>query len=88
MFVERLSVVCLLAGVAFSAQAAQAAKKPQPAPRGDDLICTYEQPVGTHIKRRTCATRADRDERARKDQEALQRMRGPGAPRGAGASGN
>ena len=89
MFLKRLSVVCLMAGFAVSAHAAEGAKKKQkPQQRGDDLICTYEQPVGTHIKRRTCVTRAERADRAQKDQEAMQRMRGPGAPRGAGASGN
>lgn len=88
MFLKHLSIAFLLAGVAVSAHAAGNAKKPKAEPRGDDVVCTYEQPVGTHIKRRICATRADRAERTRKDQEAMQRMRGPGAPQGAGSSGN
>ena len=91
MFLKRLGVVgLLLAGLAATAQAAERAKKDQPAKpqRGDDIICTYEQPVGTHIKRRTCATRAERQERARRDQEALQRMRGPGTQQRTGATGD
>lgn len=92
MFLKRISAMFLMAVLATAAHAAGdagKAKKPaKAAPSSEDLICTYEQPVGTHIRRRTCVTRGERDERARRDQDAMQRMRGPGAPAGAGASGN
>lgn len=65
-------VAVLVAGLSLPAAAdvkkgAQAAAEAAP----DDVICTYERSVGSHIKRRVCATRAQRDEQARADQEAM-----------------
>lgn len=93
MYLKRLSAIILLAALAALAAPAPAADAKKPTARkkearGDDVICTYEQPVGTHIKRRVCATRDQRAERARLDQEASRRMRGPGTPVGVGGSGD
>ena len=77
MFLKRLSVAIAAAGMMASAQAvevpvhkgAKAAAEAGP----DDVICTYEHSVGSHLKRRNCATRAQREERSRQDQNAVRR---------------
>ena len=77
MFLKHLSVAVLAAALMSTAQAvevpvkkgAKAAAEAAP----DDVICTYERTVGSHLKRRTCATRSQRDERARQDQDAVRR---------------
>jgi hypothetical protein len=40
----------------------------------DDIICLSESPVGSHVKRRTCLTREQREEQARKSQGLKQGM--------------
>jgi hypothetical protein len=78
MFLKHLSVAVLAAGLMSAAQAvevpvkkgAKAAAEAAP----DDVICTYEHSVGSHLKRRTCATRAQRNERARQDQDSVKRV--------------
>lgn len=63
----------MLAAVLTTAAHAEVKKGPQAAAEAapDDVICTYEKSVGSHIKRRVCATRADRDAQAQADQEAM-----------------
>lgn len=48
----------------------------------DDLICTYESTIGSHIKRRICKTRGERERQAAADQEAMRRAQGDGRARG------
>lgn len=67
----------LAASPAFSAEAPagkprvqtgeEAAAKAAP----DDVICTYEQPIGSHLKKRVCSSRAARDAQAEADQKAM-----------------
>jgi hypothetical protein len=44
------------------------------AARPDDLICTYETLLGSHVKRRICVTRSEKEAQARADQDAMGRM--------------
>lgn len=72
MLLKSLTAALLAAAVSSTAHAeikkgAQAAAEAAP----DDVICTYEKSVGSHIKRRVCATRAQRDEQAEADKRAL-----------------
>lgn len=80
MILKRTSVLLLACTVASAVFAAD--KKPQsPAPgeeRPDDVICTTETPMGSHIKRRVCATREARDEAQKANQEAMERARRTG----------
>lgn len=82
MFLKRISGVLLVAASMVATAAADdpsSEKKPEPPQeRPDDLICTYERPVGTNIPRRVCATRAQRDQQQRDSQDAARRMRSPG----------
>ncbi len=84
MILKRLSVLLLSCGMAFSLLAAQS--KPQPPQPGeerpDDVICTFETPMGSHIKKKVCATRQAREDRTRADQELMKRhtTRGTGKP--------
>jgi hypothetical protein len=50
---------------------AEAAAKAAP----DDIICTYETTVGSHMKRRVCASRQDREQRAAAEQDRMNQMR-------------
>lgn len=91
MFLKRISAVVLVAAsMAGTAVAADTSRDKKPAAaeaRPDDVICTYEQPVGTHIKRRVCVTRETRELQQRQSQDAAQRMRSPSNNPGA-AGGN
>lgn len=53
-----------------------------PAPKADkpEVICVKEAETGSHIRRRTCMTRAQHEERRKRDQEAMERMKGPVQP--------
>lgn len=79
MFLKRISAAFLVAAsiVGTSAAGTSNDKKPKAEARPDDVICTYEQPVGTHIKRRVCVTRENRELQQRQSQDAAQRMRSP-----------
>ena len=78
MLLRYLGAAVLAAGMVAAAQAVevpvQKGAKAAAEARPDDVICTYERSVGSHIKRRNCATRAQRDERARQDQDAVGRV--------------
>jgi hypothetical protein len=79
-----LRTLLVAAVVAAAASPAWAeTKKAAPVERADDIVCTYEQSTGSHIKKRTCMTRGQRAERAQRDREMLERaqdrnMRGAG----------
>jgi len=71
--VRNLLLPALLLALTASGPALAADKKrvhPTEA-RPDDLICTYEKTTGSHLKKRVCATRSDREQRARADQDAM-----------------
>ena len=79
MFLKQLSAALLVAGLAGVAGAAEApaarGAKPAAAPQ-DDVVCTYEKSLGSHLKRRVCTTRVERDARARADQDRMRTMSG------------
>ena len=50
----------------------------------DDVICTYEQKVGSHMKTAVCASRTERDRMARNAQEEAEKLRRKGRQSGAG----
>ena len=39
----------------------------------NDLVCRYEQDTGSHLKKRTCTTRAVRDEQEKAARETMAR---------------
>ncbi len=84
MILKRLSVLLLSCGMAFSLLAAQS--KPEPPKPGeerpDDVICTFEMPMGSHIKRKVCATRQAREEKTKADQDLLRRQSARGTGKG------
>ena len=61
-----VSAAALLAFVAGAAPAL-AAESP------NDLICTYDQDTGSHIKKRICTTRAVRDAQQKQGRDTLNR---------------
>ena len=65
----------LVLGLAVApAQAGDAPKKD-----GPRVVCTKERTTGSNIRRRNCMTQAQQEERRKRDQEAMQRMKS--APR-------
>lgn len=71
---SRFFAVTLLGAVTL---AATAAPDPKTAPAQDSsakVICTTEHTLGSHLPKRTCATREQRDERAKADQQAMKNM--------------
>jgi hypothetical protein len=82
----RIAFVLALAAAAAGPALAET-KKAAPAERPDDIVCTYEQSTGSHIKKRTCMTRGQRAERAQRDREMLDRVQDRNM-RGAGPSTN
>jgi hypothetical protein len=80
MLWKTIAAACL--AVTFAAHAAQTqpAQKAAAAPaKGsqDEVICTSERATGSHIAKRTCSTRAQRDAQAKADQDAMRNMHGP-----------
>jgi len=53
--------------------AAPAAAPGKKAPGPDDKVCWNEEPTGSHLPHRVCATRAERDQMQREAQESLRR---------------
>jgi invasion protein IalB len=41
---------------------------------GDEVVCTVERTLGSHLPKRTCTTRAAREEQAKADQQAMRNM--------------
>lgn len=84
MILKPLFLSLLAAGMSTSVYAAE--PKPQPPKpgeeRADDVICTVESVLGSHLKRRVCTTRQAREERAKADQKALQGLQQSKAARG------
>lgn len=50
------------------------------AAKDDDLICSREQVMGSRFKKKTCATRAERELAQKRAQEELSKATGRGAP--------
>lgn len=85
MFLMRISAVllaCSLPAAAFAAPAQPQPPKPGEE-RPDDVICETVTPIGSHIKRRVCATRQAREEKTKADQELMKRQ----TTRGSGKAG-
>jgi hypothetical protein len=87
MFLKQLSAALLVACVATAAGAVEVpvkkGAKAAAEARADDLVCTYERATGSHLKKRVCATRAQREARAAADQDI---MRGAKLKDGAGGT--
>jgi hypothetical protein len=71
---KRFWMGTLLALALVPAYAADATKTDKPR-----LVCTKERSTGSHLPKRICMTQAQHEERRKRDQEAMQRMRS--APR-------
>jgi hypothetical protein len=54
-----------------SATTPVAAAPQKPKPKGSDTVCWTEQVTGSHYPRRYCSTRAELEQRQRRDQEAI-----------------
>jgi hypothetical protein len=71
---------CLAALLAFAFAPALAADPPPPAkptaPKAK-VVCSSERSTGSHLRRRTCQTEAQREERRKQDQEAMERLKTP-----------
>lgn len=76
MGLKRMSVLLLSGGMAFSVLAAESKPTPKKSAeaRPDDLVCVYERSTGSNIGRRVCATRKEREERAQRDRDEMQRL--------------
>lgn len=85
MILERISILLLAGGMSASVFAAPAKPEPPKAgeERGDDVICTFETTMGSHIKRKVCATRQAREDKTQGDQELMRRQQ----TRGSGKAG-
>lgn len=75
-----ISAALLLCATAAPAAIAETASS---GGSSNDMVCHYEQETGSHIKKRSCATRAEREDQAKRDQKEMQRLtreipRGPG----------
>ena len=80
MFARFLSAALL--GAVVSTAGAAAATEPSPsADKKDEMVCTTETPLGSHLPKRTCMTRAAREERQNKDREKMQRMHSTNPPK-------
>lgn len=79
--VVRILSAALLGAVVSTAGAATAAEPSPSADKKDEMVCTTETPLGSHLPKRTCMTRADREERQKKDREKMQRMHSQNPPK-------
>ncbi|MGQ0432104.1 MAG: hypothetical protein ACT452_06835 [Microthrixaceae bacterium] len=75
---NRLYGVAVVAAMAYVGPGLAEQPK-QTSPSSDrDAVCSTGASTGSHIKKRVCTTRAERERRAREDQEAMNRVkRGP-----------
>lgn len=63
-----------------------AAAAPAPKPEKPRMVCQDIQQMGSHFKRRVCATPEDWETRRRRDQEEMQRMGDHASGCGGGAN--
>lgn len=73
----KLSLATLVGAVTLVASAAALAAKPaEPAPATEKpkLVCTSERTLGSHLPKRVCMTQSARDERSKRDQEAMRTL--------------
>jgi hypothetical protein len=68
----------LSCGVAAASDQAESGGDP------NELVCTYEKRTGSHIKQKVCVTRSEREQRAREDQDSVQRLKSGGSRPGQG----
>jgi hypothetical protein len=89
MIYKVLTGALLALAVTATAQAGEAKKAAKTA-AADEVVCTYERSVGSHLGRRVCATRAQREEKSRANQDAMAHLQtgktGTGKGSGAGPS--
>lgn len=64
----------LLALAAAHAEAAGTPAKPAESDK-PRLVCFSDAPTGSHLRKRTCMTQADYEERRKRDKEAMERMK-------------
>ena len=65
----------LLAAVSVQAAETKPAAKPEATSQAKKkLVCFTEAATGSHLRKRTCMTEAERDERQKKDREAMERI--------------
>ena len=64
----------LFCAVSAAAHAEAAGSNKSSSGSSNEMICRYEQETGSHIKKRSCATRAAREQQARRDQDNLNRI--------------
>lgn len=86
MFLAFVAAATLAAGSATPAstpQAAPAAQAPKAKDPSSETVCWVEEPIGSHLPKRYCATRSSLDKRTDRDQADLSPFN-HGAP-GAGA---
>jgi invasion protein IalB len=74
-------VAAVLLADASAAAAPQAAAAPAEATASskakadkDELVCTYEETIGTRFRKKICSTRREADDRSRQDRDNLNRM--------------
>ena len=69
----------LAALLAFAVAPALAATPPPAKPPASKakLVCNSERSTGSHLRRRTCQTEAQREDRRKQDQETMERMETP-----------
>ena len=72
---NRSLLAAALLACMLPATAATPAKSGKAQASGDSLICTREASTGSHLRKRSCTTRAQREERRAQDREAAQRLR-------------
>lgn len=73
--------------LALACGAAAAVETPAKAASGDDaanqMVCFIEPSTGSHIKKRVCMTRAEREARTRQDQDTMRNAQRPGSAKNA-----
>jgi hypothetical protein len=70
LLMSRILISAAVALLCAAASPAAFAEKP----RSAEMVCRYEQSTGSHIKKRSCATRAAREEQAKRDQKEMERL--------------
>lgn len=74
---KHLTVLAASLIVTSLAAAAPSAKKPDTPPPADpreQVVCFTEPATGSHIRKRTCMTQAERERRRQADQEAMKKF--------------
>ncbi len=73
---SKLIAAGLLAAT-FCVNAAGSSPAAKPAAKQDEIVCTVDHSTGSHIPKKVCTTRSNREGQAKADQDALKRMHAP-----------